>query len=151
MYGQAASRGKFIPLNLQAGDLFAEIGDYHSACRCYKQMHQQVQTLVDSSDETPATADSGYLSPSFQDYLQSKIEYARIKAKDTCYLRRLTPEVIQQYINGDKDHSHGTPARQETKSPADNQGRTHSCSQPQCSPGYPQPPDGSALFQDKGS
>ncbi|MBO9497332.1 SEL1-like repeat protein, partial [Thalassotalea sp. G20_0] len=148
LYEQAASRGKFIPLNLQAGDLFAEIGDYSNACRCYEKMYQQLQTLVDSSDEDAATEDSGYLSPSFQDYLRSKIEYVRIKAKDTRYLRRLTPEEIQQYINGDKDTRQGT--RQRTNVPADHQRREPVSSQPQCQPGHLQPPDGSALFQDKG-
>ncbi|MGI2026128.1 SEL1-like repeat protein [Endozoicomonas acroporae] len=147
-YEQAASRGKFIPLNLRAGDLFAEIGDYCNACRCYEQMDQQLQTLVDSPDEDPATEDGGYLSPSFQDYLRSKIEYVRIKAKDTRYLRRLTPEDIQQYINGEKDNRHGT--RQRTNSPTDHQGREPACSQTRCAARDLQPPDGSALFQDKG-
>ncbi|WP_422450338.1 MULTISPECIES: SEL1-like repeat protein [unclassified Endozoicomonas] len=147
-YEQAASRGKFIPLNLRAGDLFAEIGDYCNACRCYEQMDQQLQTLVDPPDEDPATEDCGYLSPSFQDYLRSKIEYVRIKAKDTRYLRRLTPEDIQQYINGEKDNRHGT--RQRKNSPTEHQGREPASNQPQCPARHLQPADGSALFQDKG-
>ncbi|WP_257283159.1 SEL1-like repeat protein [Endozoicomonas sp. SESOKO1] len=145
LYEQAASRGKFIPLNLRAGDLLAKIGDYGNACRCYEQMHQQLQTLVDSPDGNPATAESGYLSPSFQDYLRSKIEYARIKAKDTRYLRSLPPEDIQQYINGDKDNSHGKPAGQRTNSRAGNQSRIYPVSQQQCLPEDPP-----VLFQEKG-
>ena len=147
-YEQAASRGKFIPLNLKAGDLFAEIGDYRNACRCYEQMHQQLQTLMGSTGEDPTTADSGYLSPSFQTFLESKIEYARIKAKDTSYLRGLTPEEIQQYINGDKDNSRGTPSRKQKNSLTGNQGREPAWSESPCQPEYP--PDGDGLFQDKG-
>ncbi|WP_257263385.1 SEL1-like repeat protein, partial [Endozoicomonas sp. ONNA2] len=131
-YEQAASRGKFIPLNLKAGDLFVKMGDYHNACRCYEQMQQQLQTLVDSPGEDPAMAEGGYLSPAFRTFLTSKIEYARIKAKDTCYLRGLTPAEIQRYINGDNRRE--TPTHQQTNSLTANRSRQPVCSQPPCQP-----------------
>ena len=35
-YQKAVARGQFLPLGLKAGDLYAEIGDYHQAHECYE-------------------------------------------------------------------------------------------------------------------
>ena len=101
-YEKATERGFFVPTGMKAGDLYVEIGDYPSACRCYEQVSDRLQTLINLSSTERAPEDqSGYLSESFQDFLESKIAYLKIRAKDTAYLRDLTPDEIQRYINGE--------------------------------------------------
>ena len=103
-YQKAVARGQFLPLGLKAGDLYAEIGDYHLAHECYELVQKHLQTIIDNiqarEGNGPISEQSGYLSPSFMDYLASKIEYLSIKVKDTVYLHNLTPVEIQQYVNG---------------------------------------------------
>ncbi|WP_257266180.1 hypothetical protein [Endozoicomonas sp. ONNA2] len=101
-YKKATERGFFIPTGIKAGDLYVEVGDYPNACRCYEEVYHRLQALIASDSTGRAPEDqSGYLSESFQDFLESKIAYLKIRAKDTAYLRELTPDEIQRYINGE--------------------------------------------------
>ncbi len=103
-YQRASARGQFLPLGLKAGDLYVEIGDYDQAHGCYELVRNYLQMTIDDirarQNGGPMPEHNGYLCQSFLDYLRSKIEYLSIKAKDTVYLQNLTPEEIQQYING---------------------------------------------------